>query len=179
MTVKISLVATRSLIPIGTPASGPGSSPAAILASTTVAAARATSGVGVQNAWMCDSSFSMRRRTASATSTADSVLFLTRAATETASMRQISLSVLMYFLQLAKERSGRRRNGLGRRHEAEASPWRRDRRFWGSGRRSGKHSSRDRSGSSGCRGAADALLTAALDRGSRRPTLAHKGGGAQ
>ena len=50
ITVRMSLVATRSLMPIGTPASGPGSSPAAILASTARAAASATSGVGVQKA---------------------------------------------------------------------------------------------------------------------------------
>src|SRR3977135_826797 len=72
----MSLVATRSLIPIGTPASKPGSLPAAILASTAAAAARATSGVGVQKAWMCGSSFSMRGRTGSVTPAAHTAFVL-------------------------------------------------------------------------------------------------------
>src|SRR5882724_10197678 len=169
MTVRISLVATRSLIPTGTPASGPGSSPAAILASTAAAAVRATSGVGVQNAWMYGSRVSMRRRTASVTSTAESVLSLTRSATVTASMRQISLSALMGFLLLVRERSGRRQDGPDQRREAAAWCWRKERCSWDNGRKSGTRSGPGRWGSSDYRRGVAALLPVARDLGSRQP----------
>ena len=109
-------------MPIGTPASRPGSLPAAILASTAAAAARATSGVGVQKAWMCGSSFSMRRRTASVTSAAESFLSLTFAATVDGVHAADLIVSAHRFLHGVKERSGRRRNGPGRPREAAA--WR-------------------------------------------------------
>src|SRR3982074_1042705 len=93
MTVLIPLVATRSLMPTGTPASGPTASPFASLASIDLAAARACSGAGVQNACTCGSSTSMRRSNASVASSADRSLALMRRARVRASIRQISLSL--------------------------------------------------------------------------------------
>ena len=90
-----SLVQTRSLMPTGTPASGPGSSPAAIVASTRRAAARAWSGAGVQKACRWGSTRSMWAITASATSTAEISFARTRAASVTASMRHISFAFVM------------------------------------------------------------------------------------
>src|SRR5437660_10899775 len=118
---------------------------------------------------MYGSRVSMRRRTASVTSTAESVLSLTRAATVPASMQQISLSALMGFLLLMRERSGRQRNGPDLRREAAAWRWRRERGSWDNGRKIGTRWGLDRSGSSDSRRAAAALLPAARDLGSPRP----------
>ena len=69
--VRMPAVLTRSLIPTGTPARGPGSRPARTSSSTRFAATRATSGLGVQKAWSTGSSAYMRSSAASATSTAE------------------------------------------------------------------------------------------------------------
>src|SRR4051812_11695812 len=99
-------VATRSFMPTGTPASTPGSSPAAIFLSTAFAAARATSGAGMQNECKCGSSTSMRFNTASVTSTADNSFLRTLAARLTASMRQISLFLVIVTVLLLGEMTG-------------------------------------------------------------------------
>src|SRR5712691_4659445 len=69
--VLMPLVQTRSLMPTGTPASGPTFFPAMISASTAFACARATSGDGVQKAPSTGLSLSIRASTASVTSVAE------------------------------------------------------------------------------------------------------------
>ena len=63
-------VVRLSLIAIGTPASGPGSSPRATAASTSLAARRASSARTRLNAWISDSRASTRARCSSSTSRA-------------------------------------------------------------------------------------------------------------
>src|SRR5215472_6004709 len=109
--VRMPLVSTRSLIPTGTPASGPTVRPAMMSASTAFACCRATSGVGVQNAPRTGLSFSIRASTASVTSVGDNSLPRIFAARVTASMRQIS------FGAAAPERAADGNRGTRRDHE--------------------------------------------------------------
>src|SRR3954451_4992882 len=92
MTVRTPFLATRSLIPTGTPASGPTSRPAARTASIRRPSRRAASGVGVQNACSTGSRRSMRSSVASMTSTGDRRRARISSARRTASIRPISLA---------------------------------------------------------------------------------------
>ena len=88
--MRIPLVEIRSLMLIGTPASGPTSSPARRARSTLAACSRASSGVGVQIALIAGSSRSIRASTDSKTSVGETSLARTRVAISVADSWQRS-----------------------------------------------------------------------------------------
>src|SRR6478735_2296430 len=107
--------ASTSLSASGTPASGPSLSPAARLASTAAAAARAPSVSTWRNAWTPESTAAMRSRCACATSTAVASPELIAVAVAAASRRIRSVATPLLLVQDARNAEaavlGRRRHG--------------------------------------------------------------------